>query len=151
MSVNLQSIIVPERIKDLESEDKFEALNELVDLMATSKNVTDKEIVRKSILDREKIGSTGLGMGIAVPHVKIPQIRDFVIAIGRLRQPIDFQAGDGKPVELMIMIGASNKQSGEYLKLLAEVIKRCKNPDRFQAIMSAETSKEIAKLFAESA
>ncbi|MBN1515091.1 PTS sugar transporter subunit IIA [Candidatus Sumerlaeota bacterium] len=147
MKTKLSQLIVPERIVDLECESKEEVLTKLVELLAKSKNVSDKNAVLEAVFAREKVISTGIGIGIAVPHVKIPQIKDFVIAIARLKNGIDFQALDDEPVHLVIMIGANDKQSGDYLKLLAEVIKRCKDPEKRRIIMEAKSAQEIADHF----
>jgi len=144
---NLAEMITPERIADLKTTGKDQVLTEMVELLAGSSLVQDKDAVLKAIFDREKIISTGIGIGVAVPHVKIPEIQDFVIAIGRSTKGVDFQALDEKPVHLVVMIGASDRQSGEYLKVLAEVIRRCKDKEMRRSVMFAKSNEEIFDLF----
>ena len=148
MKKRLSQLIVPERVCDLSSEDKIGALTELVDLLANSPHVADKEAVLTAVLERERVISTGIGIGIAVPHVKIPQIKDFVIAVGRSEAGIEFQSLDDDKVHLVIMIGANDRQSGDYLKILAEIIKRCKDKENRDAILKAKNAREVAGLFA---
>lgn len=144
---NLAKMLAPSRITDLKATDKDSVLTELVELLAQSPLVQDRDAVLKAIFEREKIISTGIGIGVAVPHVKIPEIKDFVISIGRSTKGVDFQALDDKPVHLVVMIGASDRQSGEYLKVLAEVIRRCKDKDLRRKIMFAKSNEEIYDLF----
>ena len=143
----LAEMVIPSRTCDLKGTKKDEVLIEMVELLSTSPRVKDRDALLKAIFEREKIISTGIGIGVAVPHVKIPEISDFVIAIGRSTKGIDFNALDDKPVHLVVMICASDKQSGEYLKVLAEVIRRCKDKELRRKIMFAKSPEEISQFF----
>jgi mannitol/fructose-specific phosphotransferase system IIA component (Ntr-type) len=109
--------------------------------------ITDKEAFVTAIFEREKIISTGVGIGVAVPHVKIPQVKDFVAAIGRSTKGVEFQALDEKPVNIIVMIGASDKQAGEFLKVLAAIVLKLKDKDFRRAVMLARSSADIKELF----
>ena len=139
----LRSLLHKDMIIDLKSADKNSALEELVGVIGKSDKVTDKKNFLKEILKREKIISTGLGLGIAVPHVKIPSVKDFVIAIGRSKMGINFNAIDEKPVYIIVMIGASDAQAKEYIRLLAQLVIRLKRQDVRERIMKAESPQEI--------
>ena len=147
MSVDLGSMLDESRIIDLKSETKESALNELIEVISTSPLITDKEEFARAIFERERIISTGVGIGVAVPHVKIPAVKDFVAAVGRSFKGIDFQALDDKPVHIIVMIGASDKQAGEFLKVLASVVLRLKDKEFRRAVMLARSAKEIKELF----
>ncbi|MCX7963055.1 MAG: PTS sugar transporter subunit IIA [Candidatus Sumerlaea chitinivorans] len=135
------------RIVDLKATTKEEALRELVDVLATSPNVTDKDELLKAIFEREKVISTGVGIEVALPHVKIPSVKDFVIAIGRSHKGIDFDSLDDKPVYIIVMIGANDKQAGDFLKVLAQLVLKLKNKNFRKAVMFAKSPKRIRELF----
>lgn len=119
---------------------------ELIEVICTSPLITDKKEFQRAIFEREKIISTGLGIGVAVPHVKIASVKDFVAALGRSFKGIDFQALDDKPVHIIVMIGASDKQAGEYLKVLARLIQILKDKNRRRLIMLAQSPAEIKQI-----
>ncbi|HID55686.1 TPA: PTS sugar transporter subunit IIA, partial [Candidatus Poribacteria bacterium] len=116
---SLVELISPDRIVTLKSKTKEEALRELVEVISRSPRVRDKEELLKAILDREKIMSTGIGLGIAVPHAKLDSISDFVIAMGISKEGIEFNALDDKPVYIIVMIAGPNQQT-MYLRTLAK-------------------------------
>lgn len=137
------------RIVDLKTTDKKEALREMVDVLATSPCVGDRDELFEAILERELLNSTGVGLSAALPHVKIASVSDFVIAIGRSQRGIDYDAHDGQPVHLIVMIGANDKQSGEYLKVLANLVLKIKEKDFRKQVLFAPDAKRIAELFCE--
>lgn len=147
MGAEFSKMLDETRIVDLKSEDKEGALLELIDVICRSPLITDKEEFTRAIFEREKIISTGVGIGVAVPHVKIPAVKDFVAAIGRSFKGIDFQALDDKPVNIVVMIGSSDKQAGEFLKVLAKVVLKLKDKDFRRAIMLARSPEEVKELF----
>lgn len=145
--VDFSKMIDESRIVDLKATTKEEALRELVDVLATSPNVTDKDELLKAIFEREKVISTGVGIEVALPHVKIPSVKDFVIAIGRSHKGIDFDSLDDKPVYIIVMIGANDKQAGDFLKVLAQLVLKLKNKNFRKAVMFAKSPKRIRELF----
>ncbi len=147
MSVNFSAMIDESRIIDLRSDTKEGVLRELVDVIATSPLIEDKEEFLRAIFEREKIISTGVGIGVAVQHVKFPSVKDFIAAIGRSHKGVDFQSLDEKPVHIVVMIGASDKQSGDFLKVLAKLVLRLKNKNFRRAIMLAKGPVETKELF----
>lgn len=150
MPVNPEHLVSVDRIIDLKSSDKDGVLNELIDLLATSKYVTDKEELRAKIIEREKAVSTGVGAGMAIPHVKIPSIKDFVAAIGRSKAGVDFASLDQQPTHIVVMIGCNNSQSADFLQILARLVTRLKNPDLQKRILEAKDAQEIRDLFVQS-
>jgi fructose-specific phosphotransferase system IIA component len=147
MPPQLDQLIDPGRIVDLQASTKEEALRELVEVMASSTNVTDSTALLEKILEREKLISTGVGIGVALPHVKIPSVRDFVLAIGRSQRGLDFQSLDDKPVHIVVMIGANDSQSGEFLKLMAKIVLRLKDKEFRRRVLLAKNAEEIRELF----
>ncbi len=145
---DLSGMIAEDRIVDLRAETKDEALRELSDLMARSSAVLNAEALLNAILEREKTLSTGVGIGVAVPHAMIPEVNDFVIAIGRSHKGIDFDALDEKPVHIIVMIAASDRHPrGEYLKVLARLMQKLRNKDFRRKVMFAHRPAEIRDAF----
>lgn len=147
MSFKLQSLISADRIVDLNSVKKEAVLDELINLLATSELVGDKKELRDKIFERERTLSTGVGVGMAIPHVKIPSIKDFVAAIGRSKQGFNFESLDGAPTHIVVMIGCNNTQSADFLKILARLVTRLKDQNMQRRILEAKGPEEIRDLF----
>jgi mannitol/fructose-specific phosphotransferase system IIA component (Ntr-type) len=145
--IDFDKMIEESRIVDLKATTKEEALRELVDVLAASPNVTDREDLLRAIFEREKVISTGVGIEVALPHVKIPSVTDFVIAIGRSHKGIDFESLDDKPVYIVVMIGANDKQAGDFLKVLAKLVLKLKSHSFRKQVMFAKNPKRIKELF----
>lgn len=145
--IDFEKMIDEARIVDLKATSKEEALRELAGALASSENVTDKEDLLRAIFEREKVMSTGVGIEVALPHVKIPSVKDFAVAIGRSHRGIDFDSLDEKPVYIVVMIGANDRQAGEFLKVLAKLVLKLKNHKFRKAVMFAKNPKRIKELF----
>jgi mannitol/fructose-specific phosphotransferase system IIA component (Ntr-type) len=117
----LGQLIRPDCILELNAADKEEALRILSEKCAEDERVLDGEAFLRAIIRREEQVSTGVGMGIAIPHVKIPEVTDYVAAVGRSKEGIPFDSLDGEPVHLIFMIGASDRQTREFVRILAQV------------------------------
>ncbi len=147
MPFNPEQAISADRIVDLESTKKSDVLDELISLLAESDKVNDPGELRRKIYEREKTVSTGVGAGMAIPHVKIPSITDFVAAIGRSKRGIQFDSLDGQPTHIVVMIGCNNTQSADFLKILARLVTRLKDESVKRRIMDAETPEDIRSVF----
>lgn len=145
--IDFDEMIDESRIIDIKATTKEEALRELVEVLATSPEVTDQEELLDAIFEREKVISTGVGIEVALPHVKIPSVKNFVIAIGRSHKGIDFESLDDKPVYIVVMIGANDKQAGDFLKVLARLVLKLKNRNFRKQVMFAPNAKRIKELF----
>ena len=145
--IEFDKMIDESRIIDLKATTKEDALRELVDVLATSPEVSDRDELLTAIFEREKVMSTGVGIEVALPHVKIPSIKNFVIAIGRSHKGIDFESLDDKPVYIVVIIGANDKQAGEFLKVLARLVLKLKNRSFRKQVMFAPSPKRIKELF----
>ncbi|OPZ14189.1 MAG: PTS system fructose-specific EIIABC component [candidate division BRC1 bacterium ADurb.BinA364] len=140
-------------IKDLDSVTKSEALDEMIELICQSERIVDRAAFREAVLARERLMSTGIGLSVAVPHVKISAVSDYVVAIGRSRSGIEFDSLDSQPVRLIFMVGASDRQAGAFVKLLARIVTLIKNGTTRLALLEADDPEGIrdALLAAESA
>lgn len=142
--MRLTEILKPENIKvPLAAKNKTEAIAELVDLLAKNQEVTDPKKVLDAVLERESTRTTGIGNGLAIPHGKCNGVNHLVMAIGRPAQPIDFQAIDGRPVNLIWLLASPPDQTGPHIHALAR-ISRLMTIDRFrQALAAAQTAQEL--------
>lgn len=145
----LSEMITEERIVTLKSTDKEGVLKELCEVIARSPEITDKDDFYQAIVEREKILSTGIGLGVAVPHAKIASVKDFIMAIGVSEEPIDFDALDGKPVHIVILIGASDAQKDLYVRVLAKVAMMLKNQEVREKILKAKQPSDIMNILRE--
>ena len=142
--MRLTDILKPQNIKvPLESTAKAAAIAELVEMLAANGEVTDAKKVLDSVLERESTRTTGIGNGLAIPHGKCTGTDHLVMAIGRPKTPIDFQAIDGRPVNLIWLLTSPPDKTGPHIHALAR-ISRLMTIDKFrQAIAAAGTPAEI--------
>jgi mannitol/fructose-specific phosphotransferase system IIA component (Ntr-type) len=143
---NLRKMLSEDRVIDLNSRDKAGALDELIKVMGTADEIVDKEAFRKAILAREKLLSTGIGLGLAVPHAKVNGVKGIVMAVGRSKAGIHYDSIDGNPVHLVVMIGAGEEQRDTYIRLLAELIALLKDEKNRLRVTQAEGPKDIVGL-----
>lgn len=127
MTISLESIIPQERVVLLTAKTKDAALRELAGVLAGAAEVQDGQKLLEAILERERIMSTGIGLGIAIPHAKIPSVKDFVVGMGKSDGGLDFNSLDGKPVHFVVMIAGPDDQQERYLQLLARITLKLKD------------------------
>ena len=124
-----------------------EAIGHLVDGLYEFEAISDKNIFGKAIFEREKIVSTGIGMGVAVPHAKLYSLKNFFIAIGVQKgKGLEWNAIDKAPVRLIFMIGGPDDRQTEYLQILSHLTKIIKDESLRKKIISAKKPEEIVKL-----
>ena len=140
-------ILTLNRIKEIQASAKDEVLTEMSEMAAGASEVTSPKDLLKVIKSREAIMSTGIGMGIAIPHAKISSVTDFVIAVGRSQEGVDFQSLDGLPVHLIILIVASDTQGEDFLKLLGKIGAFFNKRGITEKFLKAKNPEEILKLF----
>lgn len=140
-------MLAPSRVVELGAVDKEGALDRLIEATSASDRIADAAKFRTAILKREEMMSTGVGNGIGVPHVKIPEVRDFVMAVGRSKDGIEYGSQDKKPVHLVVLIGANDSQSSQFLTVVANLMQRLKAARFRDLVMEAETIEKIHELF----
>jgi len=134
-------------IPSMKGKTKYDLINELVDLFKDDERVIDLEGMRQSVIEREKIMSTGVGKGFAIPHAKSNSVNEIIAAFGKLDEPVDFQALDGQPVNLIFLLVGRENLVGPHIKLLSR-ISRMMNRDEFREnLAKAQTADEIYELF----
>jgi fructose-specific phosphotransferase system IIA component len=131
------------RIKFITSRNKFLAIEELAGVFSDCGFCTDNEELVRTLKEREEIMSTGIGFGIAVPHVKIPCVNKLFFGIGISRDGIDFDSMDGEPVHLIFMIVAGDNEHKEYLGLLSRIMELLKKDGIKDSIISADTARQV--------
>jgi fructose-specific phosphotransferase system IIA component len=131
---------------ELSSTTKLEVIKELIDMLDTAGFLTDADAFLKSVLEREKVGSTGIGKGIAIPHSRTSTVREVVIAIGRSKDGIEFEALDNRPVNLIFLIAAPIESGGLYLKALARLSRLLRYQEFRKELLEAETVDDVLKI-----
>jgi len=143
-TVDLKRVLTPDRIITLEAASKTDALNELVECLARAPQIKNEEELREGIFRREELMSTGIGQGIAIPHVRLDSVKDLGVALGICRTPLtDYPALDNMPVEIIIMIAAASDQHAYYLKTLAYLSGLLKDRTTREFVLSSEDTLRI--------
>ena len=146
---DLRDMLAEDRIIHLKNKNKFGALKELTEVIAASNRVTDADAFYEAIVEREKIVSTGIGYGLAIPHAKVACVSDFVVAIGISADGIEFDSFDKKPVHIIVMIGASEEQKDDYIKVLSKVTQILKEEENRKSILSEKPDAILALFHSE--
>jgi PTS system fructose-specific IIC component len=131
---------------DLKGRSKNEVIEELVNLASRSKLVKDKEEILKAVLDREKLVTTGVGYGVAFPHAKTKAVKGIVIAFGRSRAGIDFEAMDKKLAYLFFLIVAPEDAIGAHLNVMARLSYLMKSEKNRENLMKINNPKELLEV-----
>ena len=132
-------------IPDLKARDKKKALEELAETIVNSRPSVDKNALVKVLMDRERLGSTGIGDGVAIPHGKLHGISEPVISFGRSIKGLDFESLDGQPVFLFFLLIAPENSASVHLKALARIAKLLKNSSFRKTLMEIPTRQELYK------
>lgn len=131
----------------LKASTRDEALRSLVDQLDAQGKLHDKEEFYRLIVEREKIVSTGIGMGVAIPHAKLPNYNDFFVAVGILQKGVDWNAVDSTPVRIVFMIGGPDDKQTEYLQILSTITMAVKDEERRKKLLTLNSTKAIIQLF----
>lgn len=131
----------------LDAESKDDVLNQLVQMTVEGIDLPEGDRFCKAIFDREKIVSTGIGMGVAIPHAKLTAYDNFFIAIAVLKSGIDWNALDGAPVRLIFLIGGPDDKQTEYLKILSTLTGTLRDEELRKNLIGATSAKEVMNLF----
>jgi PTS system nitrogen regulatory IIA component len=136
-------------ITELRSRNKTEVVKELSQLVSSLYPNINTDSLFQVLMDREKLCSTAVDAGVAIPHGKLGGISNIIAAFGRSVEGIDFESLDGNPTHLFILILAPENAAGTHLKLLARISKIFKFPDFRSRLMEAKSQDEIYELIAE--
>lgn len=148
--MKITEILRPEAVvEELKSTTKAGALEELSAVIERVSGIPLKERLVRALEERERLGSTGIGDGIAIPHGKLKDVKVMMAAFGRSPRGLDFQSIDGKPAHIFFLLVAPEDMAGPHLKALARISRLLKEPSRRKAFMEAKTREDIYKLISE--
>jgi PTS system nitrogen regulatory IIA component len=133
-------------IPNLQGTDKPSILKELSSLLVKPCQVTSVEELLQGLLDREKLGSTGIGEGIAIPHGRLKKLKKFFISFGRSLKGVDFDSIDRKPSQLFFLVMAPENSAVGNLKLLGRIVTLLKEPSFKKRLMEAPSQKELFQI-----
>jgi len=144
--IKLSSLLQEKLINlELQGKNKKEIIEELVDLVAQSGKLRNKKAFLKSILEREKLGSTGIGNGVAIPHAKSKVVKNFVLVFARKDSGINFGALDGERTYLFFSLASPDEEVGGHLKVLSEIARLIKDKFIVDNLKNSRTKKDVIR------
>ena len=148
--MNITDILSPAAVKvPLVNTEKHAVIDELVDLLAESGLINESEAFKRVVWEREQQRSTGIGDGLAIPHGKLESSQELVMAIGRPSEPIDFDALDEQPVELIVLLASPAARTADHIQALGKISRIMSDPDFRNAAYSATSAETLYQLFKE--
>lgn len=133
-------------IVDLKASDKKLAIVELVEVLKNKKKVKKTDEVIDVVLEREKLGSTGIGQGVAIPHGKTDALQEQIGVLGISQKGIEFNSLDGEPVHIIFLLVGPVEVMGQHLKALSRISRLFKDKFLRQAIRNATMVEEVVKI-----
>ena len=130
-------------IEELKAKTKRDVLAELSGVIHRENGAISHEYMVNTLLDREKLGSTGIGDGIAIPHGKLADLDELIVTFGRSREGVDFESMDGKPANLFFLLLAPESTTGLHLKALAKISKMLKDSAFRKKLIEAKSKDEL--------
>ena len=141
---SLSRLISPDRITRIDEDNKNDCLRSLVKCLSESESLGNEDSIFEAIMERERLLSTGFGLGLAIPHAKLNIIDDFIVGLAIHRDGVPFDSLDDQPVHILVMILGPDQKQDEYLKVLSRVTAFLK--DQREKILSLEDNEEIYTL-----
>jgi fructose-specific phosphotransferase system IIA component len=133
----------------LKAQNRDQAIAELAGILHRSGKIKNTAALIEALLEREGLGSTGIGHGVAIPHARSKEIAQTVIAIGRAEKPVEFDAIDGKPTRLFFLLVAPEGGDNEHLFTLAKIARLIKDPKVREKLLSVDTPQAMLDLLKE--
>ena len=145
--MKISEILDPRAIRiGLEANSKDQALKALVEVLATVENIGEPKSILKALIERENLGSTGIGQGIAIPHGKTDRVSRLVAVLGVSKKGINFDALDGESVYIFFLLVAPKNTAGPHLKALAQISRLLRDSYFCELIRKCSTPEEIFDL-----
>lgn len=145
--LKISKYLDPKLVSFLDVQTRDEAMHAIIDQLSQSGTLKNKEEFYDAIINREMIVSTGIGMGVAIPHAKLTNYSQFFIAVAILRKGVDWNAMDGAPVRLVFMIGGPDNKQTEYLQILSALTVAIKDEERRKKMLTSNSPHAIVNLF----
>ena len=130
-------------IKELNSCDKKNVLDELSSFLEDEGEITNKESLLAALIEREKLGSTGIGENVAIPHAKISEIDKIITVFGRSKNGVEFESLDQKPVNFIFLVIAPENSTSQHLKALARISRLFKNASLRESVLRTNEADQI--------
>ena len=142
-----QRYLNPEMIFFIQSQDRDDCLRQIILNIDKVHQIVPLEEFYNAVVTREKVVTTGIGMGVAIPHAKMSSLPDFFIAIGILEKGIDWKSLDGHPVRLVFLIGGPDNKQTQYLKILSSLTLAIKDDQVRKQLFNSSTPEEAYESF----
>jgi PTS system nitrogen regulatory IIA component len=147
--MDMHDLVTPERvIPGLRAASKKQALQELARIAAETVGLHEKAVF-EVLLERERLGSTGVGNGVAIPHGKLPGLKRLYGFFARLSSPIDFEAVDDQPVDLIFLLLAPETAGADHLKALARISRLLRDKDTCEKLRGSDSGDALYALLTE--
>lgn len=147
--MKITDFLTPDRvIADLTEKEKSAVLKEMAGQLAGSESGLDATQILKVLQDREKISTTAIGEGVAIPHGKLPNVQQVSALFARSLQGVDFASLDGEPTYLFFTLIAPQDAAADHLKALARISRLLKDPDLRRRLLAAATNQELYNIIA---
>ena len=130
----------------VKSRSKLDVIREILELAATSPKIRNKERLFKSILERERLQTTGVGFGLAIAHAKTDDVEGVVLSLGISKDGVNYDSLDGKPAHIIFMLMAARDKNTEYLSVLARIARIFKDEEFREAVIHTDTSADLLNL-----
>jgi len=150
--MNLIDILNPQCIcSPLAAVDKKAVIDELVDVLGSNSMVSDPESLKDAVWSREQTRTTGIGHGLAIPHGKCQSMKKLAIAIGKPANPIDFEAIDSQPVQLVVLLASPPDKTSDHIQALAQISRMMTDSGFRERIYEATDPNEIFEIIKDQA
>ncbi len=136
-------------LDDIKASDKIGVLREFAGLLKSANKIKDEEELVRVLLERELLGSTGIGDGVAIPHGKLHIVPEMIVAFGRSRNGVDYDSIDSQPVFLFFLLVTPEDMPGEHLRALARISRILKNSALRDNLRRASRREELLRLIYE--
>ncbi|RQW04650.1 PTS sugar transporter subunit IIA [candidate division KSB1 bacterium] len=148
--MNLRDLLSVDVIKiPLASKEKYQIIEELVDVLNDAGRIKNRDMVLQAVFARERVMSTGMGNGVAIPHAKTDGVRELVLAFGVTREDIDFEAIDEKPVRIVFLLAGPTEQTGLHLKALSHISRLMHRKEFRKKLAAVQSADEVLAAIAE--
>jgi fructose-specific phosphotransferase system IIA component len=134
---------------DIKSVKKEDVVKELVGLLSSTHSIKDKASLIQTLMNRESLGSTGIGQGIGIPHAKSNSVKELIAVLGVSKNGIDFDSLDGEPTYIFMLLVAPEDAAGPHLKALAKISRMLKDKFVRDSIISAKDKKAVLNIIAQ--
>jgi len=149
-TMNILEILSPNAVKvPLDATDKKSAIEELVDLLHSTGAISNASLLKKVVWEREMQRSTGIGEGLAIPHGKASCSENLAIAIGLPAEPMDYDAVDGKPVRMLVLLASPPDKTADHIQALGKISRIMGNAEFRQRAYAATSAEELFEMLRE--